>query len=92
MMNVHIAFDIDKVREMSYQRQFPRVTKCCRCAGESRLGFVVLETYSGRDKKKKYLSDLHAGKVGSLWFHDCVAVAVYFCKKCLEATALCNQA
>ncbi len=26
------------------------------------------------------------------WLHDCCAVAVYFCKDCLETTALYNQA
>lgn len=25
------------------------------------------------------------------WLHDCCAVAVYFCKKCLQPTALYNQ-
>ena len=29
---------------------------------------------------------------GGFWPHDAVAVAVYFCKDCLETTSLYNQA
>ena len=74
----------------SWQKEFPKVTKCCRCNGEARIGFVAHE---GFKKEKKYICNLrpNEGK-GSYWLHDCCAVAVYFCKECLETTALYNQA
>ena len=28
---------------------------------------------------------------GGYWLHDCCAVAVYFCRRCLNPTALYNQ-
>ena len=72
----------------SWQTEFPETTPCCRCNGEARIGFVCQE-----HQEKEYVSSLHPndGK-GGYWLHDACAVAVYFCKECLETTALYNQA
>jgi len=75
---------------MSWQKKFPKTAKCCRCGGISRIGFVAHEGMV-RDKGP-YVCGLHHNKgKGSLWLHDCCAVAVYFCRECLEPTALYNQ-
>jgi len=52
-------------------------------------------------KKIKFVCDLHRNdppkrngertRVGGYWLHDCCAVAVYFCTKCLNTSALYNQ-
>ena len=77
--------------EKTWQGKFPETTKCCRCAGEARIGFVAHEHIS-EDDTKPFLCDLHSnGGKGDFWLHDCCAVAVYFCKECLESTALYNQ-
>jgi len=82
--------------EKTWQAEFPETTKCCRCGGEARIGFVAHE---GIDEKVVYprdftqfVCDLHEnGGKGEYWLHDCCAVAVYFCRECLETTALYNQ-
>ena len=79
----------------SWQRDFPEETKCCRCGGVSRIGFVAHENMDEDDKyypDKPYVSNLHdnMGK-GFYWLHDACAVAVYFCRDCLDTTALYNQ-
>lgn len=75
----------------SWQAPFPKTTKCVHCGGGARIGFVTKEN-QGEDS---YVSDLRKNDPcgdGGLWPHDAVAVAVYFCKRCLEPTALYNQA
>jgi len=91
-MKVEIAFEINKARKFSFQDDFPKVTKC-KCGGESRLGFVAHETEE--PKGARYVCHLYENKGGmgdDYWLHDACAVAVYFCKKCLQPTALFNQA
>ena len=76
---------------MSWQAKFPETTKCCRCKGVARIGFVAHERMVKGDKKP-FVCDLHKNKgKGGYWLHDCCAVAVYFCRECLETTALYNQ-
>lgn len=71
------------------QGEFPPETECCRCEGIARIGFVATEGVG----EKKYVSNLHPNKPpDNFWLHDACAVAVYFCGKCLETTALYNQA
>ena len=76
----------------SWQRNFPATTSCCRCGEKARIAFV---THEGMDEKEKeFISQLHKNKLGdggAFWPHDAVAVAVYFCTKCTEPTALYNQ-
>ena len=89
-MKVKIAFDLDKTIKMSWQENFPKTTKCVHCKGEARLGFVAHEEF---EKGGRYVSQIYENmKNGKLWLHDCCCVAVYFCEKCLEPTALYNQA
>ena len=88
-MNVTIGKEgLDK----SWQAKFPEITKCCLCQGEARIGFVAHEGMSVGDRKDTFLCDLHKnGGKGEYWLHDCCAVAVYFCRECLNPTALYNQ-
>ena len=80
----------EKGLKETWQEEFPKTTKCVHCKGESRIGFVAGE--GGEEKRGNYVSNLHENKPKSMWLHDACAVAVYFCKECLEPTALYNQA
>lgn len=74
----------------SWQAEFPEETECCRCKGVARIGFVASEE---TDPKEPVVCALHKNKgKGGYWLHDLCAVAVYFCRECLETTALYNQA
>jgi hypothetical protein len=74
------------------QDEFPETTQCCKCKGEARIGFVAHEGIDMDDRKTDQVCRLHfnEGK-GGMWPHDYVSVAVYFCRECLEVTALYNQ-
>ncbi len=76
----------------TFQRDFPKETKCIYCKGVSRIGFVAHETLYKNHGKEKAVASLHEnnGK-GDYWLHDCCAVSIYFCKECLKPTALYNQ-
>lgn len=76
----------------TFQDEFPETTACCRCDCEARIGFVAAEV--GGRENGPFVCDLHKNdpKGEGFWMHDCCSVAVYFCKKCLEPTALYNQA
>jgi hypothetical protein len=91
-MKVEIAFDVEKTRKITWQEPFPATTKCCRCGGEASLAFVAHEyDEPSIQNGGKYICSLYPNKKG-LWLHDACCVAVYFCKDCLEPTALYNQA
>ena len=81
----------------TWQTEFPEITKCCRCGAEARIGFVAYEGIDDDDSPiyprnhVQYVVDLHKNE-GPGWPHDCIAVAIYFCRECLEPTALYNQA
>jgi len=94
-MKIEIAFNLDKVRKITFQEEFPKTAKCCKCNGESRLAFVAHEFDEKLEQRGgKYISQLYSNEpVGTgFWLHNACCVAVYFCKKCLEPTALYNQA
>lgn len=78
----------------TWQSEFPEETKCLKCGAAARIGFVAKEAPEEGSKHQEFVCSLHKndpdGKV--FWLHDCCAVAVYFCKGCLEPTALYNQA
>jgi len=83
----------------SWQKNFSKTTKCCYCKGEARIGFVAHEAMDADDKPIvprthiQYITDLHENKgEGNFWVHDCISVAIYFCRECLEATSIYNQA
>lgn len=73
----------------SWQMPFPKTTKCSYCGNEARIGLTIFENYK---KDDKFICDLHKNKKNELWPHDCVALANYFCTKCLRVTTLFNQA
>jgi hypothetical protein len=78
----------------SWQKDFPETTECVHCHGESRIGFVVFESQSkDAQEHEQFVYSLHSNdpKGEGYWLHDRCAVAVYFCKKCLNTTALYNQ-
>ncbi len=81
----------------TWQDDFPETTKCCRCNGESRIAFVAHEGIDKDDTpiwprdNYQFVVDFHRDDDGC-WPHDCISVAVYFCKECLEPTSLYNQA
>jgi len=79
--------------DQSWQEEFEPAVDCVHCGGEARIAFVYKEA-SPTKKGEKLVVDLHHNdpKGDGFWPHDAVAVAVYFCKDCLEPTAKFNQA
>jgi len=75
----------------TWQSDFPKWVECVHCKGESRIAFVAHEGLE-ENFHGAFICNLHPnGGKGDFWVHDCCAVAVYFCKDCLKATALMNQ-
>lgn len=75
----------------TWQAKFPKTVEC-KCGGEARHGFTAKEEFSGTPGEG-HVCDLHDNNgEGAYWLHDCCAVAVYFCKDCLETTSKYNQA
>jgi hypothetical protein len=73
----------------TWQSPFPKTTKCDKCGGTCRIGFVTKEMKG----EEEYVCRLHENKgIKDYWLHDSCAVAVYFCKDCLEVKAMYNQA
>jgi hypothetical protein len=96
-MKVQIAFDTEKTQLLTWQAPFPSTTECVYCKRQARLAFVAHEglvkaDYSARKKIPRVWSVWETDGKSNLWLHDCCAVAVYFCRKCLKPTALYNQA
>lgn len=81
----------DKGLNKSFQKEFPKETKCCRCGGIARIAFVAHEQ---DNKNKPYLCEMYKNdpEGSGYWLHDACAVAIYLCKECLEPTAIYNQA
>ena len=71
----------------TWQADFPKETECVHCKDKARIGFVAHES----GDEGKFVCNLHENKKDEMWLHDVCAVAVYFCKKCLNTTALYNQ-
>ena len=86
-----ITFGVEGLTE-TWQDDFPEETSCCRCNGIARIGFVAHEEMNMEEEQ--YLCSLYEYNSNSKdsWLHDACCVAVYFCKDCLEPTALYNQA
>lgn len=92
--------------EKSWQGRFPEEVDCPYCDGTSRIAFVAYEALDGtlqpppgevnlRDANgQEFVCTMHENdpKDEGYWLHDCCAVAVYFCKKCLHPAAEYNQA
>jgi hypothetical protein len=76
----------------TWQDDFPETTACRRCGGLSRIAFVAHEGMTPEDDGQQSVASLHQnGGRGDYWLHDYCAVAVYFCRDCLEPTAHYNQ-
>jgi len=82
----------EKGLSKSFQKEFPKETKCKSCGGDARIAFVAHET--GKNFKGPYICEKYKNdpEGEGYWMHDACSVAVYLCKKCLEPTALANQA
>ena len=82
--------------ERSWQAAFPETTECVHCHGESRIGFTAFEhpAEGSPAQEQEFVCSIHPNEPDGegYWLHDCCAVAVYFCRKCLKTTALYNQA
>jgi len=80
----------------TWQADFPLTIPCSKegCNGTAELAFT---SYEGLDEDNRapetFVYDLkeQTGKPGGLWLHDACAVAIYFCRTCLKATAEWNQ-
>lgn len=92
-MQTLIAKDPQEAMHVTWQDPFPETTECLKCHGECRLGFVTHE-FDTEQGKGNFLCDLYPNDPDGdgYWLHDACSVAVYFCRKCLEPTALYNQA
>ena len=84
--------------EKSFQDPFNENAECVHCGGLAEIAFVAHEGIDEDDRFQrdsgqiKYVCDLKKNMYPeSMWVHDCCAVAVYFCTKCLKATAIMNQ-
>ena len=83
----------EKGLNKTWQWKFPKKTKCVYCGGVARIGFVAHEGLEETILNRMCVCSLHENKgEGKCWLHDCCAVAIYFCKECLNPTALYNQA
>lgn len=79
--------------DATWQENFPKTIKC-NCGGKAHLVFTYFEWLPIEKKKEQFICDNPPKglKKKDLWFHDCCAIANYACVKCLEITALNNQA
>ena len=79
--------------DASFQDLFTENVECVHCKATARIGFVAHELDENVIKEGgHYVSQLHDNEDGNMWLHDACAVAVYFCTKCLDTTAVYNQA
>ena len=75
----------------TWQGDFGATDKCV-CGGEMRIAFVAHEGFED-DDKGPFVCQMHKneGVNKGFWPHDCIAVAVYFCRRCFATKALWNQ-
>lgn len=76
--------------DKSWQDSFVENVDCVHCGSTARIGFVAHE--SAEEGDSQFVCNLHNNEKGNMWVHDSCAVAVYFCTKCLNTTAIYNQA
>ncbi len=86
----------NKGLENSWQAPFPESVDCVHCKGIA-LPVVCLMEEGKTGPEGDFICNLphpgtSRGKHASYWPHDAAAFAVYLCLKCLEPTALFNQA
>jgi hypothetical protein len=91
----------DKIKDMeikvgkegldnSHQQSFPDTVKCVHCNKDAEIAFTARER--GHEIAHLHNRSLRMNQGADLWPHDSTAFALYLCKKCLEPTALFNQA
>lgn len=81
--------------DITFQDPFSENVECVHCGSIARIGFVAHEMDEDvieEGKGIQYVSQLHDNEKGNMWLHDACSVAVYFCTKCLNTTAVYNQA
>ena len=74
----------------SWQDAFTENVTCVHCNSSARIGFVAHEFRE--EEGDPFVFELHNNEENNMWLHDACAVAVYFCTKCLNTTAIYNQA
>lgn len=76
----------------TWQSEFPETMDCKDCGGSARIAFVATENEAPKDEA--LVCDLYSNDPGGegYWPHDAIAVAVYFCTKCLKSVSSFNQA
>ena len=82
----------DKGLDKSWQLKFESEANCVHCKGNARIAFVAYEK-GGKKNNGEFICEMHKNQPegDGYWIHDSCAVAVYFCRKCLKATAIMNQ-
>lgn len=82
----------EKGLNKTWQAPFPKEIGCLHCGGTGRIAFVAHEGMNENLEYNEYVCSLHPNEPPhGYWPHDCIAVAVYLCKDCLEPIALFNQ-
>ena len=76
--------------DATFQDSFTETVECVHCGSMARVGFVAHEM--NEERGAQYICDLHHNENENMWVHDACCVAVYFCTKCLNTTAVFNQA
>ena len=72
---------------LTFQNDFPETINCT-CGGEAKIALVMQEGPGDDPICELYENE---GK-GGFWPHDCIAVAIYFCKECCNCLTKWNQA
>ena len=77
---------MDRAREnMTYQEAFPESARCIRCKKGAKLMMVI-------DDDEGMIAHCKPRDHEGIWPHDCMAMALYICRKCGEITIKWNQA
>lgn len=75
----------------SHQTPFPETVECM-CGGIAKPAVSIMEEGTENDHIYDLRNAWEGDKSGNLWPHDATAFTIYLCLKCLEPTALFNQA
>lgn len=81
--------------ENSWQAPFPKTVECVHCKA---IAYPVVCIQEDGKSEGDFICNLppppnpEEGEPPNSWLHDATAFAIYLCPKCLEPTALFNQA
>ncbi len=87
-MRAILPTETDKIHTFSHQGDFAN-TMSCDCGGTAPLAFVAYE--DGKKEGKDCVCGQYIVSDDTVWPHDCIAVAVYICTKCMKPIANMNQ-